>query len=174
MRTKTLFLCFWLAMPVMAIDGVPGFPEKAYAVEDLTVPGSKTMQAALKLKSEYPQSAVVAHYYTGVSEDWQVCRSKRNRGWETYEDKTGKSPRQVHQLIRYWVNPDQRKMLTVIVRHYSKTKTTDCKPDNDEQHAVVVVSHSPELEKEIYLLKLACGANTGLSTINTAPPASCN
>ena len=157
----------------LAIDGIPPFPKKAFKIEDHTVRGSNTMQAALRLKSQYPGSGILSHYYAGVSEHWQACRSK-TRGWISYIDKSSGKPRQVHQVIRYWVNPDDRKMLSVIVRHYSDGKKMQCTPDNDVQYGTVVVSHSPELEKEMILLKLSCGLDSSLSVLSTVPPAPCS
>lgn len=136
--------------------GLPKFPPNAYRLQDYTVPGSDTVQAAFRIKSQYPASMVVAHYTKGVSVEWARCLS-RTQAWEAYIDKSEGQPRLVHQVIRYWVNHEQKKMLSIIVRHYSKGGDLRCEPDDNVQHAVVVVSRSPDLSKEISLLFLACG-----------------
>ena len=154
-------------------EGVPQLPAGAFNVEDYTVPGSKTMQTAFRLKSEYPHSTIIDHYTDSVSSQWQACKA-RNHGWQTYIKKSGKHPQRVHQHIRYWVSFEQSKMMSVIVRHYSDSDNDEpqCTPDDDVQHGVLVVSHSPELDKEILLLQLRCDFSA--TNINRIPkPLSC-
>jgi len=158
-----------------APEGIPTFPENAYDLEDYTVPGSETMQASFRLDTRYPDSKIIEHYATNISADWAACKAA-NHGWQAYVDKSGKTPKLVHQHIRYWVNFEQSKMLAIVVRHISKTGEVQCHPDSDVQHGVLLVSRSPELDKEIILLKLRCdsAAASGLRRIPQLPACSGN
>lgn len=140
------------------VEGVPPIPGKAFDVEDYTVAGSETLQATFRLKAPYPYSRIMAHYLAGVGPAWTRCES-RHPGWQVYVDTSAGTPRVVHQVIRYWVSFKQKKMLSVIVRHYSGGSEIHCQPDTDTEQAVVVVSQSPNLPKEINLLGLACGVH---------------
>ncbi len=155
-----------------APKGVPKLPPKAYHIEDYTVPGSETLQASFRVKSPFPASGSVSHYAKGVSPDWAACRTS-SPAWEAYVDKSSGQQQLVHQAIRYWVSHKQKKMLTVIVRHYSKGSKPRCKPDSDVEHAVVVVSMSPDLSNEIELLKLSCGVDVPAKPSEIPPPATC-
>jgi hypothetical protein len=149
-----------------APSGVPTFPAGAYAVEDYTVAGSETMQASFQVDSQYPQSQIIDHYTANVAPEWAACEGA-NHGWQAYVDKSGGTPKLVHQHIRYWVNFEQSKMLTVVVRHITKSDAVQCLPDSDVQHGVLLVSRSPELKKEIRLLKLLC--DTRASSLRSIP-----
>jgi hypothetical protein len=149
-------LTFALASSQAGIEGVPKLPPQAFEIEDYTVPGSETLQASFKLKSTYPTSAILEYYAQGLSDEWEACRSQAP-GWDTYVSTAAGRDIFVHQVIRYWVNRRQKKMLSLVVRHYSKGSQFRCQPEDDVQYGVVVVSMSPELKKEIALLRLACG-----------------
>ena len=155
-RVLTLmFLLGAVGLAQASPEGIPTFPDQASHLEDYTVPGSETMQASFRLRSVYPDSAIISHYDSGLAEGWSACKAA-NHGWQSYVDTSGSSPKLVHQHIRYWVNFEQSKMMTVIVRHYSKALAVKCAPDNEIQHGVLVVSRSPKLDDEIALLKLTC------------------
>mgnify|MGYP001454902344 CR=1 FL=1 len=117
-------------------SGLPHFPPESYNIEDFTVPGSATVQASLRMDSRYPESGVIDHYSAGVSHQWLACRSA-SPGWRLYIDDSSGKPKVVHQLIRYWVNKEDSKMLSIIVRHYSDDGSERCVPQSDVQHAVV-------------------------------------
>ena len=160
------------SFPALGMEGLPSIPDRSYSLNDLTVEGSNHVQLSLIIRSEYPKSAVLSHYYKNLSVKWMACLSD-TPGW-TLTNESEKHPSQrVHQIIRYWVNPEDRKMLTILARHLSSDSGDTCVPQDNEQHAVVLVSHSPNLEKEISLLKLTCGLDTNLSIVNIAPPAQC-
>lgn len=152
-------------------SGLPHFPPESYNIEDFTVPGSATVQASLRMDSRYPESGVIDHYSAGVSHQWLACRSA-SPGWRLYIDDSSGKPKVVHQLIRYWVNKEDSKMLSIIVRHYSDDGSERCVPQSDVQHAVVIVSISRELDHEKRLLKLQCGGN--VARWEAALPASCS
>ena len=159
------FVLFWLFLTPLGLaqavpEGVPKIPAEAFEIEDYTVAGSETMQASFRMKTAYPASDIIDHYASSISPQWAACKAK-NHGWQAYVDSSGKSPKLVHQHIRYWVNFEQSKMMTVVVRHYSKGDEVLCQPKNDVQHGVLVVSRSPELDKEIHLLKLRCDSSAG-------------
>ena len=151
--------------------GLPQFPPNSYQVKDYTVPGSATVQASFRLDSKYPESGIVDHYSAGVSSQWLACRSN-TPGWQLFSDNSAGQHKVTHQIIRYWVNEEDAKMLSIIVRHHSKGDPDRCVPENDVQHGVVVVSVSPELKKEMRLLKLKCGGN--VARWEAALPASCS
>ena len=158
--------------PVLGdVLGLPQFPPSAHHIQDYTVPGSATVQASFRVDSKYPESTVIDHYSAGVSPQWLACRSKFP-GWQLYLDDSDGQIKAVHQLIRYWVNEEDSKMLSIIVRHYSNPQAEHCVPERDVQHAVVVVSVSPELKNEIRLLKLKCGGN--VARWEAVLPASCS
>ena len=135
------------------------------------MPGSATVQASFRMESKYPESGVIDHYSAGVSPRWLACRSKVP-GWQLYLDGSDDQQKTVHQLIRYWVNEEDSKMLSIIVRHYSHGGAEHCVPENYVQHAVVVVSVSRQLKNEMKLLKLKCGGN--VARWEAALPASCS
>ena len=168
LAASTLLLC----SPGLAdVTGLPPFPPSSYHIEDYTVPGSATVQASFRMESKYPESGVIDHYSAGVSPKWLACRSKVP-GWRLYLDNSDDQQKTVHQLIRYWVNEEDSKMLSIIVRHYSDGGAEQCVPETDVQHAVVVVSVSRELKNEMRLLKLKCGGN--VARWEAALPASCS
>jgi len=154
-----------------APDGIPDLPREAFAVQDYTVPGSQTQQAYFKVRSEYPRSAIVRHYQLGVSPEWVACAARGPAGWHTFADRSQGAPRFVHEVVRYWVNEHRKKMLTLIVRHYSEGETTRCRPEDDVQHGIVSVSVSPDPHAEAAMLRLQCGVRLRADAI--PPPASC-
>ncbi len=161
-----------ICSPVLGdVSGLPQFPPSSYHIQDYTVPGSATVQASFRLDSKYPESGIVDHYSAGVSPQWLACRSTYP-GWQLYLDPSDGQQKVVHQIIRYWVNEEDSKMLSLIVRHYSKGGAERCVPENDVQYGVVVVSVSRELKNEIKLLKLKCGGN--VARWEAALPASCS
>ena len=153
------------------VIGLPQFPPSSYKIQDYTVPGSATVQASFRMDSQYPESAIIDYYSAGVSPQWLACRAS-SPGWRVYLDSSDNQQKVVHQLIRYWVNEEDGKMLSIIVRHYSTGGAERCLPENDVQHAVVVVSVSPKLKNEMRLLKLKCGGN--VACWEAALPASCS
>ena len=152
-------------------EGLPQFPPNSYQIQDYTVPGSDTVQPSFRMDSKYPESGIIDYYSAGVSEHWLACRSA-SPGWELYLRDVDGQEKVVHQLIRYWVNEEDKKMLSIIVRHHSNGGVERCVPEGDVQDAVVVVSVSRELKKEMRLLKLKCGGN--VARWEAALPASCS
>jgi len=128
MLSRILFALMTIALASHAaagVEGVPPIPGKAFNVEDYTVAGSETLQATFRLKAPYPTSRIMAHYLSGVGPAWTRCES-RHPGWQVYVDTSAGTPRVVHQVIRYWVSFKQKKMLSVIVRHYSRGSKVHC------------------------------------------------
>ena len=160
------------SFPALGMEGLPSIPDRSYSLNDFSVEGSNHVQLSLTIRSEYPKSAVLSHYYKNLSVKWMACLSD-TPGWTLTNESEQHPSQRVHQIIRYWVNPEDRKMLTILARHLSSDSGDTCVPQDNEQHAVVLVSHSPNLEKEISLLKLTCGLDTNLSIVNIAPPAQC-
>lgn len=172
LRYLVMVSVIFTASPVWGdASGLPHFPPESYNIQDFTVPGSATVQASLRMDSRYPESGIVDHYADGVSHHWLACRST-NPGWQLYIDTSDGQQKIVHQLIRYWVNEKDSKMLSIIVRHYSDGGAERCVPESNVQHAVVVVSVSLALNNEKRLLKLQCGGN--IARWEAALPASCS
>jgi len=131
-------------------------PEGAYDVKKLTFGTSNTQQLFFRIKERYPSTRITEIYRSFLQDHgWTRCPGSKN-GWSSHEDRTSDPYLLVHQLIEYWVYPDDNKLLILKAMYYSKELDKE-KPDNDEQHIIVWVQHTRNLEKELSELRVDCG-----------------
>jgi hypothetical protein len=88
------------------------------------------------IKAEYPAVPALSHYEK-VFSDWLRCRSKQDE-WSGYGDISGAEHRYLHNLVRYWISPQNDRAITLLMRYESKGAQYRKRPDNQEQFVAVI------------------------------------
>jgi hypothetical protein len=89
----------------------------------------------------YP-STFVLEQYRKVFSRWTECKPAET--WQSFGDLSTPKPRFVHQLLREWVRPDNRSVVTLAVLYYSEGTEHRARPDNDTQRVVLIEYEVPD------------------------------
>lgn len=89
----------------------------------------------------YPSVSVLDHYRK-VFAKWTEC--KPPEPWQSFGDVSGAQPRFIHQLIWQWVKPDNRSVMTLLIRYESEGARHRVRPDNDIQRVVLIEYAVPD------------------------------
>jgi hypothetical protein len=106
------------------------------------------------LNEKYPASTALEHYKR-VFASWRPCYG-RERGWESFGDRTTDQPTYVHQLLRHWVNPANDTSVTLGLRYISSGSNYRITPDTDRQFVVLVRVKQPNASQTLVEMGVTC------------------
>lgn len=138
------------------IDELP-VPPEAEDVQRIAL-AEGTYQLYYKARDPYPSTKYIGVYRDFLgAEGWVNC-SRENKGWDSYQDRSGEQPLLVHELSEYWVRDDA---LVILSARYYSTRLSGGVPDNEEQHVIVWMQESSQPEREVEKLGGNCHAMIG-------------
>ena len=88
------------------------------------------------VSERYPSTAVLERYRKVFSQ-WTECKPAGGT-WQSFGAVSGANPRFVHQILREWVRPDNKSLVTVALFYRSEGAQFRARPDSDTQHVVLI------------------------------------
>lgn len=130
-------------------------PENAQQVKKITLGSKNTQQLFFIITEKYPSVSVLEGYRDYLKKDGWIKCARAQEGWAFHEDLSGGRHHLVHQLTDYWISDNDKKLLILGAKYYSKERSKDY-PDNDEQRIIVWVQRTSDLQPELERLELNC------------------
>jgi hypothetical protein len=120
---------------------------------------AKANELYFKVEAPYPTTHVLDYYSTQITDPWISCTSD-SEDWRRFGDVSGKTPRYIHQIRRYWVDFNKKRLLLLAIRYYSRGSESLEKPDNNIQNVYLTEYEEDNLQQTTELLKIKCEPQT--------------
>jgi len=166
-RTKALLLSGLFMTAVSCSAGAEKYdligefpvPDGASDVKRLVLGASAAQQLFFQIREPYPSTRVLGVYRDFLrAHGWIQC-ADANKDWASHEDRSSKPYLLVHEISEHWAKRDDRKLLILSTKYYSKNLSND-RPDSDEQRVIVWVQRVADLERELSELGVDCGSES--------------
>jgi len=165
---KILFRVFLLAIVIVmagcisradsgSLDMVDALPvyQGAYDIDKRKLGRESNQQLSFRVTETYPSNEVLNFYdkyFSGVG--WKKCTGNIER-WQSFVDAANGPEQLVHQIARYFVKEDERRLSTVFIQYRSESKGK-AEPDNDVQNVFILMQKDIDLEKTLQSLSIDC------------------
>jgi hypothetical protein len=116
---------------------------------------TKANELYFKVDEAYPSIHVLDYYSKQISGPWISCTSDSD-GWQSFGDLSGNSPRYIHQIRRYWVDFNKKRLLLLAIRYYSRGSDRRENPDNNLQNVYLTEYEDDNLQQTAEMLKIKC------------------
>ncbi len=130
--------------------------DKAKDIDKFTFPSGSANQVFYKVKSEYPDQAVLDFYKKTISAPWVECAESTN--WDSFEDTSGNEPLFIHQILHRWVNKEKYRLLLLAIKYRSQGSVSRKQPDNNIQNVYLVEYYEPNIDEVLSTLGITCNA----------------
>jgi hypothetical protein len=110
------------------------------------------------LTEHYPGTSALNHY-ENIFSRWRSCHGTSD-GWQSFGDARGSEPVFTHQLLRYWVNPQNDVALTLVLMYQSPGLATREAPSSDRQFVALTRLRQGDAEKHLAQMGVKCAKGT--------------
>lgn len=131
----------------------PPYPD-AKDIRTYNLKRENARQISFVVDVEYPDRAVVDFYSAQINRPWTRCFSEAQ--WQLYDDTASKTAAFVHQILVYWVNFEQDRLLLLAVRYESEGEKYRQVPEGSKQHIDLAEYREANVEEAINRLGLVC------------------
>jgi len=142
MARALLLLAFCVSNVCLAADLRYPVPPGAKDQRHVRLADTGGEQDYFVVVQPYPSTSVLEHYRK-VFARWIECKPAE-AGWQSFGDLSAPTPRLVHQLLREWVRPDNKSVVTLGIMYYSDGTQRRQLPDNDTQRVVLIEHEVPD------------------------------
>ena len=168
MKARIFIWSLILLLPAIALaSDWATFPLYPDAKDVKTIPlaegTARANEVYFKVEATYPSTSVIDYYSKKITTPWISCTSDAE-DWQKFGDVSGKSPRYIHQILRYWVDFNKKRLLLLATRYYSKGAESREKPDTNIQNVYLTEYEDNDLQQTTTMLKLKCEPKTTADT----------
>jgi hypothetical protein len=160
MKLRIFIFSIILFLPTVALAAewatFPLYPE-AKDVQNIPLSEgtAKANELYFKVDAPYPSISVLDYYSKQITDPWISCTSD-SEDWQKFGDESGKTPKYIHYIRRYWVNFDKKRMLLLAIRYYSNGSECREKPDTNVQNIYLMEYEDDNLQERTAMLKIKC------------------
>ncbi len=168
MRIMVFTLTMMLLLPAIVLGAdwasFPIYPEaKDIQHIPLSEGTAKANELFFKVEASYPSERVLDYYSKQITNPWVSCTSD-SENWQNFGDVSGKTPRYIHYIRRYWVDFNKKRLLLLAIRYYSKGSESREKPDNNDQNVFLIEYEDENLQQTTTMLKIKCEPEKSTAT----------
>jgi hypothetical protein len=158
MRRLCLLTAILGSAAAMATDTMYPVPNGAVEIGHDTLQPGVYEEDHFFLTERYPRSSAQEHY-ANIFSRWRSCHGT-SKGWQSFGDAAGSEHVFVHQLVRYWVNPENNLAVTLVLRYESPGLATRETPSSDRQFVAILRLRQANAEKHLAQLGATCAKGT--------------
>jgi hypothetical protein len=136
MRRLSMLVAVLVSAAAFAADTMYPVPTGAIDVGHHVLQPGVYEEDHFFLTERYPGNSALTHY-EDVFSHWQSCHGP-SEGWQSFGDASGSEKVFIHQLLRYWVNPQNDVALTLVLRYESPGLATREAPSSDRQFVALM------------------------------------
>ena len=153
MRALTLVLAL-LMNTATAGNLMFALPAGAESANHVVISPGVGEQDYFWLKVAFPDSPALPHY-ANVFSQWVECKPWQ-AGWRGYGDIANGANRYVHEFQRHWINKENNRAVTLLLRYESPGAKYRARPDNDKQFVAVISYRVPDAAGFFTEVKIDC------------------
>ena len=168
MKVRIFIWSLILLLPAIALaSDWATFPLYPVAKDVKTIPlaegTARANELYFKVEVPYPSTRVLDYYSKQITDPWLSCTSN-SEDWQKFGDVSGKTPRYIHYIRRYWVDFNKKRLLLLALRYYSKGSEGRENPDNNIQNVYLTEYEENDLPQAIAMLKIKCEPKKAVET----------
>jgi hypothetical protein len=149
------FACCWSTFAGETEVATPiSTPVGAFDVARHSFNDGHAFQTDFKLIAKFPANPAFGLYAAKLDQSWTSC--VWGKEWDHILDGRKSPPVMIHQTAHVWLNAAARRFIMLSVRYFSSDKCSVERPENDEQHVVIVEYTDVDPSQIRSQLGLAC------------------
>jgi hypothetical protein len=148
------FACFSLTLAAEEQATSLPPPSSAVDVRHHTFNDGHAFQTNFKLAAKFPANPALTHYAATLDKSWSSCAWMGD--WNHFLDGTKNPAVMIHQTGYVWLKPQAKRFIMLSVRYISSDKCAVERPENEEQHVVIVEYVDVDTSEVANQLGLSC------------------